>query len=86
MAKDDALDRARTAARQAERAAAQLSLFADRLGAVVEPADIAEYDALISREAAAISERVAAFQALGLRAPSIDATGPAPGHDEDGWD
>lgn len=88
MADDEiiALDRARAAAKQVERAAAQLSQFADRLGAAVEPADIAEYGALIAREAAAISERVAAFQALGLRASSIDATGPVSGRDEDGWD
>ena len=71
------LQRARAAARATERAAVQLAEFADRVSAVVGPAEMAEYDALIAREAAALSDRVEAFGRLGFGAPSLDATGPA---------
>ena len=66
------LHRARRAAKECERVAAQLSEFAERLSVVVEPADLVEYDVLIGREAAALSDRVVAFQRLGLGATSID--------------
>jgi hypothetical protein len=64
--------RARETAREVQRAAAQLAEFAQRLSPVLDPAEIAEYDALVAREAAAISQRVTAFAALGLAAASID--------------
>jgi hypothetical protein len=66
------LHRAREAAQACERAAAQLAQFADRLSPVVGPAQMAEYDTLVAREAAAISERVEAFAALGLAVASLD--------------
>ena len=66
------LHRAQRAAKECARVAAQLSEFAERLTVVVEPADMAEYDVLIGREAAALSDRVEAFQRLGLGAASID--------------
>lgn len=66
------LRRAREAARGTERAAVQLVEFADRISAVIGPAEMAEYDTLVAREAAAISERVEAFAALGLAVASID--------------
>lgn len=64
--------RAREAAREVERAAARLAQFAEGLSPALDPAEIAEYDALTAREAAAISQRVTAFAALGLAAASID--------------
>jgi hypothetical protein len=66
------LHRAREAAHACERAAAQLAQFADRLSPVFGPAEMAEYDVLIAREAAAISQRVEAFAALGLAVTSLD--------------
>ena len=70
------LERVRAAARVAERASAQVAAFAERVSAVVGPAEMVEYDTLIAREAAAISDRVEAFGGLGLGAASLDATGP----------
>ena len=69
------LHRAREAAKECERAAAQLVEFAERLSVVIEPADMLEYDELLARETAALSQRVEAFGRLGLGAGSIDATG-----------
>jgi hypothetical protein len=66
------LQRAREAARACKRAAEQLVAFADRLTAVVGPAEMVEYDTLVAREAATLSERVEAFAALGLAVPSLD--------------
>jgi hypothetical protein len=66
------LRRAREAARLCEAASADIVSFADRLSAEITPADIAEYDTLIAREAAALSRRVEAFGRLGLGAGSID--------------
>jgi hypothetical protein len=66
------LQRAREAAHACKRAAEHLVQFADRLTAVVGPAEMAEYDTLVAREAAAHSERVEAFAALGLAVPSLD--------------
>jgi hypothetical protein len=69
------LEHLRATARATERAAAQLAEFADRIGAAVGPTEMLEYDTLIAREAAALSERVDAFGRLGFGAPSLDATG-----------
>ena len=66
------LRRARAAARECERVAGQLAQFAERLSPVLDPAAMAEYDTLVGREAAALSERVEAFAALGFRVASID--------------
>lgn len=68
------LSRAQAAARETERAARAFVEFADRLRADIGPAEMAEYDTLMGREASAISERVEAFAALGLSVPSLDAT------------
>jgi hypothetical protein len=68
------LRRAQATARECEAAAADLVAFADRMSAEITPADIAEYDTLIAREAAALSRRVEAFDQLGLGAGSIDRT------------
>ena len=69
------LERARNAAKHLHSATGQLVEFAERLSAVIGPAEMAEFDVLIAREAAALSERVDAFGALGLGAGSLDATG-----------
>ena len=69
------LHRAREAAKECERSAAQLADFAARLSVVIGPAEILEYDELLARETAALSQRVEAFARLGLSAGSIDATG-----------
>ncbi len=66
------LRRAREAAHACARAATQLAQFADRLSPVLEPDVMVEYDTLVAREAAAISERVEAFAALGLAVASLD--------------
>jgi hypothetical protein len=66
------LRRAQAAARECESAAADLVSFADRLSAEITPADMAEYDTLIAREATVLSRRVEAFARLGLGAGSID--------------
>jgi hypothetical protein len=49
--------------------------FAQRMSAVVGPAEVAEYDNLVAREAAAVSRRVEAFERLGLGVASLEATG-----------
>ena len=69
------LERARTAAKHMHQVSGQLMQFAERLSADIGPAEMAEFDVLIAREAAALSERVDAFGALGLGAGSLDATG-----------
>jgi hypothetical protein len=69
------LERARNAAKHLHHATGQLVEFAERLSAVIGPAEMAEFDVLIAREAAALSERVDAFGALGLGADSLDGTG-----------
>jgi hypothetical protein len=70
------LQRAQVAARTEQSASAQLVEFAERLGPEIGPAEQLEYDTLIAREAAAMSDRVEAFGRLGFGAPSLDATGP----------
>lgn len=71
------LARARAAARECESAAGQLAEFAERMSGVVTPAQMVEFDALVAREAAALSRRVEAFGRLGLGVGSLDATGSA---------
>ena len=66
------LSRAQAAARECERAARQFVEFADRLTGDPGPADMAEFDTLVAREAAAISERVDAFGTLGFAVPSLE--------------
>jgi hypothetical protein len=72
MDEHEQLQRAREAARGVKRAAEQLVEFADRMTAVAGPAEMVEYDTLVAREAAALSERVDAFAALGLAVASLD--------------
>jgi hypothetical protein len=75
-ATDDAdLKRARAAAKECERAADQIAAFAERMPNVLTPAESAEFDELIAREATAISRRVDAFGRLGLGVSSLEATG-----------
>jgi hypothetical protein len=64
--------RARQAARELHRVTEQLVEFADRLSGVVGPAEMAEYDVLVARETAALSQRVDAFARLGLGVASLD--------------
>jgi hypothetical protein len=66
------LQRARAAAKELHRASEQLVEFAERLSADLGPDDMLEYDTLVARETAALSQRVEAFEALGLGVPSID--------------
>ncbi len=67
-----ALRTAREAARQAARAAADLEEFAERMSAVLDPAQRAEYAALLARDEESRSRRQDAFDALGLGIPSIE--------------
>jgi hypothetical protein len=69
------LERARAAARECARVAEQIADFADRVSAVVEPADLVEFDTLVARETLALSQRVDAFGRLGFGVGSLDATG-----------
>lgn len=71
------LHRAQNAARECEHAAGQLADFADRMSTVMEPAEMAEFDELVAREATALSRRVDAFNRLGLGVGSLEATGSA---------
>ena len=68
----DDLARARTAVQAEVRAVAQLAEFADRLSPVVDPAELAEYDNLVARDAAARVNRQNAFAQLGLPVPSVE--------------
>ncbi len=68
------LHRARAAAHECVRAATQLVEFAERMTVVIGPSEMAEYDVLVARQAAAFSQRVEAFKRLGLGAGSVDAT------------
>jgi hypothetical protein len=69
------LNRAREAARETHRATEAMLEFAQRMSAVIGPAEVAEYDNLVAREAAAVSRRVEAFERLGLGVASLEATG-----------
>ncbi len=71
------LRHARNTAQECRRAAAAIADFAERMSAVITPAEIAEYDTLVAREATAISRRVEAFGRLGLGVGSLEATGSA---------
>jgi hypothetical protein len=64
--------RARRTAAECQRAAAAFEDFAERLSPVIGPAEMAEYDVLVARETAALSNRVDAFRALGLGMPSVE--------------
>lgn len=68
----EALHRARAAAKECERAAGHFADFAQRLTPAVGAAELAEYDALVAREAIAISERVDAFARLGFGVASLE--------------
>jgi hypothetical protein len=68
----DDLAQARAAAQAEVRTVAQLAEFADRLSPVVDPAELAEYDNLVAREAAARDIRQDAFARLGLPVPSVE--------------
>jgi hypothetical protein len=71
------LKRARATAKECETAATELADFADRLSTVTTPAELAEFDHLVGREAIALSRRVEAFGRLGLGVGSLEATGSA---------
>ncbi len=68
----DDLSRAQAAARECERAARQFVEFADRLTGDIGPAEMVEFDNLVARESAALSERVEAFTRIGLGTPSLE--------------
>jgi hypothetical protein len=71
------LKRARAAAKECETVAGELADFADRLSVVTTPAEMAEFDELVAREATVLSRRVDAFGRLGLGVGSLEATGSA---------
>lgn len=60
------LEHARAAAASCRQAAAAFEDFTNRLDVAVGPAEMAEYDALIAREAIARTQRVEAFRGLGF--------------------
>jgi hypothetical protein len=64
------LEHARAAAASCKRAAAAFEDFTNRLDAVVGPAEMAEYDALIAREAIARTQRTEALRGLGFSVAS----------------
>lgn len=66
------LERARRAAEAHTAASGDLEEFLRRVPAVPDPADIAEYAALIGREQAIRAERDEALNAVGLAAPSVE--------------
>jgi hypothetical protein len=68
----DDLAAARSAARASANAATLLADFADRLSPVTDPAELAEYDNLVAREAATRSVRQDAFARLGFPVPSVE--------------
>jgi hypothetical protein len=63
---------AREAAKQAQRTAADLVTFADRMSPVLDPAQRIEYAALLARDEEARETREEAFDALGLTVPSLE--------------
>lgn len=79
------LQRARAAAQECAYAAGQLAEFADRMSAVITPAEMVEYDTLVAREATALSRRVEAFARLGLGVGSLEATGSAEAQPRGRW-
>lgn len=64
--------RAHRAAAAHTAAAADLEQFLSRAPDVPDPADIAEYAALLAREQAVRAERDEAANAIGLAAPSVE--------------
>jgi hypothetical protein len=67
-----ALRTARQAARYAAKTAADLATFADRLSPVLDPAQRAEYAALLAHDEEARLDREEAFAALDLAVPSLE--------------
>jgi hypothetical protein len=63
---------AREAAHQAQRAAAELATFTERLSPVPDPATRAEYAALLARDEETRLDRQNALARLGLDIPSLD--------------
>lgn len=72
MEHGEAVRRALQAAKACRKAADDLVSFTERMSDRPGMAEIAEYDTLIAREAAAQSERRGAFAELGLTVPSVD--------------
>jgi hypothetical protein len=68
------LNRVRRAARECQRTANHMVEFTERLSNVIGPVELAEYANLLARDALALSQRVEAFERLGLGVPSLDAT------------
>jgi hypothetical protein len=68
----DDLAFARTAARAEVQAATQVADFVERMSPVVEAEALAEYDALVAREAAARGTRQDAFARLGFPVPGVE--------------
>jgi hypothetical protein len=70
----DATDRQRAqrAATAHTAASGDLEEFLRRVPAVPDPADIAEYAALLGREQAIRAERDEAVNAIGLEVPSVE--------------
>lgn len=66
------LHRAREAAQAVATVAGQLEDFAQRLTLPVGPADMAQFDTLLSREEQVRMRRGEAFDTLGLAVPSIE--------------
>jgi len=66
------LTTAREAAREAQRAAAELATFAERMSPVLDPAQRIEYATLLARDEEARARRQEAFDALGLSVPSLE--------------
>ena len=68
----EALHAARRLARATQQAAIQLVEFAERVSPVVEPAQMVEYDTLLTREESVRAERNDAFAELGFAVPSAE--------------
>jgi hydroxymethylpyrimidine/phosphomethylpyrimidine kinase len=68
----EVLQRARHAARAYATAVAHMVEFIERSSAVLDPAQLAEYEALLAREESTRALRQDAFHELGLVAPSIE--------------
>jgi hypothetical protein len=71
-AEHHALVLARQAAHSAAKAATDLATFAERLSPVLDPAQRAEYAALLARDEESRQQREDAFAALDLTVPSLE--------------
>ena len=69
---DQVVMRAARAAHAHADATTQTARFLDRVGAVPDPAVIAEYAALLAREESPRDERADALRDAGLDVPSLD--------------